>query len=193
MAFTRKEKEVIVEQYKEWVENSNAFFVMSYQKMNMAAIDEARSKLREVDGEIHVVKNRLFKRVMDDMKLDYDETFWEENNMVSFAFSEAPSVAKVMSELAKTNVFGIRLGYMDQNFLRLNKSKPWQTYRHCPLCVGCCWVRSWRLLLNWYELWLNLHALWLRWSKPSRKKDRLLNLLPENIRNDRNETSFNTN
>lgn len=136
MAFTRKEKEVIVKQYKEWVENSNAFFVMSYQKMNMAAIDEARSKLREVDGEIHVVKNRLFKRVMDDMKLEYDETFWEENNMVSFAFSEAPSVAKVMSELAKTNVFGIRLGYMDQNLLKAEQVKALADLPTLPVMRG---------------------------------------------------------
>ena len=117
MAFTRKEKEVIVEQYKNWIENSNAFFVMSYQNMNMGAVDEAREKLREVNGEIHVVKNRLFKLVLDEMALEYEPGFWEENNMVGFAFSDAPSVAKVITEITKSNVFDIRLGYMDQKAL----------------------------------------------------------------------------
>ncbi len=114
MAFTRKEKEAIVEQYKTWIDNSNAFFILSFQNMGMNAIDEAREKMREVNGEIHVVKNRLFKLVLDEMELDYEDKFWEENNLVSFAFSDAPSVAKVISEISKTNFFDIRMGYMDQ-------------------------------------------------------------------------------
>jgi large subunit ribosomal protein L10 len=117
LAFTRKEKEVIVEQYKNWIDNSNAFFVLSYQNMNMTAIDEVREKLREVNAEIHVVKNRLFKLVLDEMALEYEPGFWEENNMVGFAFSDAPSVAKVITEITKSNVFDIRLGYMDQKAL----------------------------------------------------------------------------
>jgi len=117
LAFTRKEKEAIVEQYKDWIANSNAFFIMSYKNMDMAAVDQVRSDLREVDGEIHVVKNRLFRLVMNEMKLDFDEDFWEENNLVGFAFSDAPSVAKVMSDISKTETFDIRLGYMDQNLI----------------------------------------------------------------------------
>ena len=73
MAFTRKEKEAMLDQYKSWVDSSKAFFVMSYQNMRMSSIDETREKLREVNGEIHVVKNRLFRLVMDEKGLDYDE------------------------------------------------------------------------------------------------------------------------
>jgi large subunit ribosomal protein L10 len=117
LAFTRKEKEAMVKQYKDWIAESDAFFIMSYQKMNMQAIDQVRADLREVDGEIHVVKNRLFKLVMEEMKLDVEDTFWEENNLVSFAFSDAPGVAKVMSDISKAETFGIRLGYMDENLI----------------------------------------------------------------------------
>lgn len=136
MAFTRKEKETMVEQYKDWIDNSKAFFVMSYQNMNMPAVDEARAQLREVNGEIHVVKNRLFRLVMDDMGLDYGEDFWEENNMVGFAFSDAPSVAKVMSEISKTNVFDIRLGYMDQSLLRPEQVKALADLPTLPVMRG---------------------------------------------------------
>ncbi len=136
MAFTRKEKEAMVEQYKDWVENSSAFFVMSYQNMNMQAIDAARAELRDVNGEIHVVKNRLFRLVMDEMDLDYDDGFWEENNMVSFAFSDAPSVAKVMSDVAKTNVFDIRLGYMDENLLTADQVKALADLPTLPVMRG---------------------------------------------------------
>ena len=117
MAFTRKEKEAIVEQYKQLVDNSNAFFVLSYQKMNVNAINDAREKLREANAEIHVVKNRLFKLVLDEKQLDYEPAFWEENNIVSFAFSDVPKTAKVLIEISKSNVFEIRMGYRDQKAL----------------------------------------------------------------------------
>ena len=136
MAFTRKEKEAMVDQYRDWIENSNAFFVMSYQNMSMPDIDEARKQLREVNGEMHVVKNRLFKLVMDEMKLDYDAGFWEENNMVSFAFSDAPGVAKVLSDLSKTNTFNIRLGYMDQALLSSDQVKSLADLPTLPVMRG---------------------------------------------------------
>jgi large subunit ribosomal protein L10 len=123
LAFTRKEKEAMVEQYKSWIDSSKAFFVLSYQNMGMAAADDAREKMREVNAELHVVKNRLFRLVLEEMEMDYEEDFWEENNMVGFAFSDAPSVAKVITEISKSPVFDVRLGYMDQKLLTAENVK----------------------------------------------------------------------
>jgi large subunit ribosomal protein L10 len=123
LAFTRKEKETMVAQYKQWVEESSAFFIVSYQNMGMPAVDEARQKMREVNSEFHVVKNRLFKLVLNELGLEYDDSFWQENNMVSFAFGDAPEAAKALSELSKTNVFDIRLGYMDNKQLSADQVK----------------------------------------------------------------------
>lgn len=136
MAFTRKEKEVIVNRYKEWVDNSKAIFVLSYQNMTMASVDEARKQLREVNGEIHVVKNRLFKLVLDEKGMEYDEDFWEENNLVGFAFSDVPSVAKVISDISKTNVFDIRLGYMDQSKISAEQVKALADLPTLPVMRG---------------------------------------------------------
>jgi large subunit ribosomal protein L10 len=136
LAFTRKEKEAIVEQYKKWIDSSSAFFVLSYQNMNMTAIDEAREKMREVNAEIHVVKNRLFKLVMDERQMAYEADFWEENNMVGFAFNDAPSVAKVVSEISKANTFDIRLGYMDQKPLKAEQVKALADLPTLPVMQG---------------------------------------------------------
>ena len=136
MAFTRKEKEAMVEQYSNWIQDSKAFFVMSFQKMSMMQVDEAREKLREVNGEMHVVKNRLFKIVMDEMDVDFEEAFWEDNNMVAFAYSDAPSVAKVMSEISKSNVFDIRLGYMDEKLLSADQVKSLADLPTLPVMRG---------------------------------------------------------
>ena len=123
MAFTRKEKEAMVAQYQEWVDNSTAFFVISYQNMGMAAIDDARAKMREVNSEIHVVKNRLFRLVMNEKGVEFDDAFWEQNNLVGFAFGEAPAAAKALSDLTKSNVFDIRMGYMDNKLLSADQVK----------------------------------------------------------------------
>jgi large subunit ribosomal protein L10 len=136
LAFTRKEKEAMVDQYRNWVQDSKAFFVISFQNMGMMQVDEAREKLREVNGEMHVVKNRLFRIVMDEMNVDFEEGFWEENNMVAFAFSDAPTVAKVMSEISKSNVFDIRLGYLDEKVLAAEQVKALADLPTLPVMRG---------------------------------------------------------
>jgi large subunit ribosomal protein L10 len=136
LAFTRKEKEAMVEQYRNWIQDSNAFFVMSFQNMGMMQVDDAREKLREVNGEMHVVKNRLFRIVMEEMGVELEQGFWQENNMVTFAFSDAPSVAKVMSEVSKTNVFDIRLGYMDDKVLAAEQVKALADLPTLPVMRG---------------------------------------------------------
>ena len=114
MAFSKEQKEEIVKQYTDWLDKSKAVFVLSYSKMRMPSVNDARARLRESDAEMHVVKNRLFKLVLDEKGLPYDESFWEGNNVVTFAFNDPPSVAKVLTEITKGNdVFAIRAGYLD--------------------------------------------------------------------------------
>jgi len=136
LAFTRKEKEAMVEQYRSWIDNSNALFIMSFQNMGMPAIDEAREKMREVNCELRVVKNRLFRLVLDEKNLTYEEGFWEQNNLVGFAFSDAPSAAKVVTEISKTNTFDIRIGYMDQKLLTAENVKALADLPTLPVMRG---------------------------------------------------------
>ncbi|NLE93888.1 MAG: 50S ribosomal protein L10 [Chloroflexi bacterium] len=124
MAFSKQHKEVMVDQYREWVDNSKAIFVLSYSKMQMPKVNEARAKLREVDGRLHVVKNRLFTRALEEKGYQYDPKFWEGNNVVVFAFEDAPSVAKALAELLKGNeTFEVRGGYLDKASLTVRQVK----------------------------------------------------------------------
>jgi Ribosomal protein L10 len=122
LAFSKKQKAIIVEEYSEWLDKSKAVFVLSYSKMRMPAVNEARAKLREVDGQLHVVKNRLFKIVLDEKGYKYDEKFWEGNNVVVFAFEDAPAIAKALTELLKGNeAFAVRGGYLDKQSLTVKQ------------------------------------------------------------------------
>jgi len=113
LAFSRKSKEKIVKQYGEWIDNSKAIFIVKYAKMAMSPVDEARRRMREVDAEFHVVKNRLFELALEEKGYPYDKKFWEGNNIVAFAFENAPDVAKVLTEISKGNeIFELRAGYL---------------------------------------------------------------------------------
>ena len=61
MAISKEHKNEMVEQYKEWVNNSRAMVVTEYTGLNMKQLDDLRSKVREAGGEFHVIKNTLTK------------------------------------------------------------------------------------------------------------------------------------
>ena len=90
--------------------------------MQMPKVNEARAKVREIDGRLHVVKNRLFTRALDEKGYQYDPKFWEGNNVVVFAFEDAPSVAKALAEVTKGNeVLAVRGGYLDKAALSVKQ------------------------------------------------------------------------
>ena len=118
MAFSKQHKEVIVDQYREWIDKSKAVYYLTYNKMTMSAINGAREKLRESDSVMLVVKNRLFTRVLEEKGYQFDPQTWEGNNVVVFALEDAPATAKALSEITKGNdVFAVKGGYLDSALL----------------------------------------------------------------------------
>jgi large subunit ribosomal protein L10 len=111
LAFTKKEKEALMEQYHQWVSSSQAVYVLSYSGMNMKEIDALRAKARETGSEVHVVKNTLMNRVLKEKQLPGEE-FFDGPSIVGFAFSEAPALAKVLSDATKGDVFKLKGGLL---------------------------------------------------------------------------------
>ena len=62
LAFTKKHKKQMLEQYEQWLQESEAVFFVSYDKMGMSQIDALRAKVRETGSEAHVVKNTLMTK-----------------------------------------------------------------------------------------------------------------------------------
>jgi large subunit ribosomal protein L10 len=123
LAFTRKQKEDILKQYTEWLSDSNAFFVMTYGKMTMRTIDDLRAKIRnEADGHVHVVKNTLFKKAMEQAGISYDEGFTG-RSIIGFANSDAPAMAKILNETTKNKIFEFKVGYFDGKSLSVDEIK----------------------------------------------------------------------
>jgi large subunit ribosomal protein L10 len=123
LAFTKKQKAEMMAQYTDWLKKSQAVFIVKFNMMTMKDVDALRAKAREAGNEVHVVKNTLFGRSLDEVGLQHSETF-EGSSLVGFAFSDPPSLAKVLSDAAKASeMFALKGGYMGTELLQAAQVK----------------------------------------------------------------------
>ena len=111
MAFTKDEKTQMMAQYREWISKSQAVVLVEYNKMTQKDVDTIRAKARDVGGEMHIVKNTLFAKVLDEMGVKHGKMM-EKPTLVGFAFNDAPSFAKVVNDSAKSDVFKVKGGLL---------------------------------------------------------------------------------
>jgi large subunit ribosomal protein L10 len=113
LAFTKEHKAEIVARYENWFNQSQAVYVLSFNKMNMKTVDILRAQIRDAGGEIHVVKNTLFKLVLDGKKLPCPKGFMERCNIVAFARIDPPVLAKLLSDATRNSeIIQIKGGYL---------------------------------------------------------------------------------
>jgi len=117
LAFTKQKKGEMTAQYEQWLDKSQAVFVLTYKKMNMKEIDAFRNKVRETGSEVHLVKNTLFNRSLT-AKGFPGNAFLETTSLVGFAFNDIPGLAKVFAEATKGNdQIKIKGGYIGKELL----------------------------------------------------------------------------
>jgi len=122
LAFTKEEKEKLLEQYDAWLARSQAVYLLQYSKMSMKDIDGMRAKAREVGAEMHVVKNTLFDIALSKMGIEAKE-FLEQTSLVGFAFNDAPALAKVVNEAAKSDIFKVKGGLLGKRTISASDIK----------------------------------------------------------------------
>ena len=124
MAFTKERKSEIVAQYTQWMEKSQAVFVLEYAHMEMKHVNTLRAKLRDIDGEVHVVKNTLFKLVLTKAGAANPEAFTEGSSLVCFAKSDPPAIAKALNEVTRNQeIFKVKGGYLGRQKMSVEQVK----------------------------------------------------------------------
>jgi large subunit ribosomal protein L10 len=123
LAITKERKAEILEQYSEWLSNSRAVIFTEYTGLGMKEIDTLRAKVREAGGEFHVIKNTLGKIAFE--KAGFGENdFLVGSTAVGFAFEDAPSVAKALSEFAdKSDFVNIKGGFLGSDLVGASQIK----------------------------------------------------------------------
>ena len=115
-------KQEVVNEITEKVKNSASFVVFENHGLTVSETNELRRKLRETGSDFKVYKNTLFKRAMDDLKIDISSDL---NGPKIFAFgTDAIAPIKTLSEYAKTHeALEIKVGYVDGEIATLDTLK----------------------------------------------------------------------
>jgi large subunit ribosomal protein L10 len=105
LAISKERKAEVIAQYKEWASQSRGLFMADYKGLTMKDIDILRSKMREVGGEFHIVKNTLSKLAFESAGYPIPEGLFEGSTAIAFAFEDVPAAVKTLSEFARTTEF----------------------------------------------------------------------------------------
>ena len=101
MAISREVKNRLVADYVERLSRSKALILINYRGLKVAELTQLRRGVQELDADFHVVKNTLIRLALEQSGLPIPEESFQGPTAVSFCYSEATSVAKVISNFAK--------------------------------------------------------------------------------------------
>jgi large subunit ribosomal protein L10 len=114
LAISKERKQEMVSDYQEWLKRSRAVIVAEYVGLSMKDIDNLRNRVREAGGEFHIVKNTLVELAFKEAGLSVPREFFTGSTAAGFAFTDAPGLAKTMTEFARTVEFlKIKGGFLD--------------------------------------------------------------------------------
>jgi large subunit ribosomal protein L10 len=118
LAITKQQKEEMLATYVGWLQRSQAVILVEYTGARMRDMDAIRSRVRETDGEFHVVKNTLLRRAFKQQGLTVPDEHLLRSTAMSFAFSDPAATAKALAEGMRTLKFmKIKVGFMGGEML----------------------------------------------------------------------------
>ena len=105
----RSDKAALIEQIQAQAQSASIAVVTDFKGMSVEELTRLRVKLREAGGTYHVVKNTLARIAFTDSAHDAIKDKFKENCAIALGFEDPVSVAKAISEFAKTSkIFAVR-------------------------------------------------------------------------------------
>ncbi len=101
MAISRARKEELVALYAEQLAQSNGIIFAHYTGLTVPQMQDLRRRVREVEGQVFVVKNTLLQRVLAEKAIEMPEGFLTGPMIVGFCHQDAPPIAKAFREFSK--------------------------------------------------------------------------------------------
>ncbi len=90
----REEKQLLLDEVKEKIEESTGFVVACYKGLNAIRVREFRDHISEAKGEFEVVRKRIFVKAAKEAGIDFDPSLLEGHIGVIFAKEDALLVLK---------------------------------------------------------------------------------------------------
>jgi large subunit ribosomal protein L10 len=118
LAISKQQKEELVEQYKKWLEESDAMFLANYHKLSVKDISDLRKNIREIGGEFHVIKNRLAKRAFEEIGREWKGDAFTGPTALGISYENPSGLAKALKDFAKERgTIEIKGGYLAERLV----------------------------------------------------------------------------
>lgn len=117
----KKQKKIeLVEKLTPTLKQASSVVLVNYQGLSVKLQQELKSKLKEVEADIVVVKNTLIKRALESANLKneaIDDSILSGQNALVISNGDSIASIQVLGSFAKEkNLPQFRIGFIDQNF-----------------------------------------------------------------------------
>lgn len=111
----RNEKQHEVEHLNETIGAGRTAFLIDFERLDVARSTDLRVKLREKDGRLRIVKNRLARRAFSETELaELDSSFTGQTAIAWTPGEDIVGVAKVLRDFAKEHeIAPVKAGIVD--------------------------------------------------------------------------------
>lgn len=114
----RPEKVAMLDELRGRVEESVFVILADYGSLNVEDGQELRKRLRDVDAEFHIVKNRLFRHLSSDIGVEKLEEGLKGRTAVITGQGEITDVTKTLKDfIAEKEVPTLKMGALEGAFL----------------------------------------------------------------------------
>lgn len=97
------EKARSIEQAKEWYSKSSGVVFADYRGLSNKEMQNIRTQLRKKGGEIHVIKNTLFRIAAGNDATNLPAEYHNGTTAFAFIFENEPECAKALLDFAKSS------------------------------------------------------------------------------------------
>ena len=98
MPISRERRGELIAEYVEWFKQSQAVVIAGYQGVSTKDLYRLRSKIHEIEGELHVVKNTLAIKALQQAGLPVPKDLLTGSVIMSFGFTDPAAVAKACTD-----------------------------------------------------------------------------------------------
>jgi len=116
LAISRARKDEILAVYRQQMTGSNGVIMADYKALSVPQLQSLRRMAREKNGQVFVVKNTLFKLVMEENGVIIPGDLLTGPTIVAFCHKDVPSQAKVFRDFAnesEAGLFTVKGGFME--------------------------------------------------------------------------------
>jgi len=118
LAISKEQKQDLVKQYGEWIDESEAIVLTKYIGLSVPELQQLRADIREAGGEFHIVKNTLAKLALKNAGKEIENEHFLGDTAIGFAFEDGPGLAKAIVDFAdKSDFLDVKAGYLGENLV----------------------------------------------------------------------------